>query len=251
MFTVVTNASPVSPTLHQMMMGSAAAISITPPLTMLTRMKVTAVALCIRSPKTTPTSAARTVEWVVWPTRARKLSLESWRRFCPISWMPRKKRPRPRTRALGVDGVMGATPLPSTGRRAQAARFRLGRETGEHDRRRVARQLLERVRPQHRRGQLLVHHQHGQAVDRRPEDESLLRRIAGADPLRAMALADGGRQQIPRRARGPQQRGVIPPAHRRPAHEPVARRLLGREAHDRLRHEIGRASCREREWICG
>src|SRR5262249_52452212 len=75
-----------------------------------------------------------------------------------------------------------------------------GRETREHDRRRVACERLDGVGAQHGRRQLLVHHQDGEAVNRRPEHEPLLRRIAGAYPARALTVADARHEDVPRRA---------------------------------------------------
>jgi hypothetical protein len=103
---VVTNASAVSPTLHQTMTGSAADVSTSPVVTRPTRMNVTAVALCMSAPKSTPTRLASGREWIVRCTSAPKLGPASWRSAIPISWMPRKKRPRPRTSVFGVGAGM-------------------------------------------------------------------------------------------------------------------------------------------------
>src|SRR5262249_24801205 len=117
MLNVVRNASAVRPTLHHTMIGSAARVVMSPLLARPTRMKVTAVALCMRPPKTSPTRFACNGECVVRWTSVRKLAPASWRSDIPISWMPRKKKPRPRTSVLSG----AATDLETVRRRAQAA----------------------------------------------------------------------------------------------------------------------------------
>src|SRR5262245_52216930 len=117
MLSVVRNASAVRPTLHQTMIGSAARVVMSPLLARPTRMKVTAVALCMRPPKTSPTRLASRGECVVRCTSVRKLAPASCRSDIPISWMPRKKSPRPRTRVLNG----AATDVDTLGGRAQAA----------------------------------------------------------------------------------------------------------------------------------
>src|SRR5262249_21510200 len=114
MLSVVRNASAVRPTLHHTMIGSAARVVMSPLLARPTRMKVTAVALCMSPPKASPTRLACNGECVVRCTSVRKLAPVSWRSDIPISWMPRKKRPRPRTRVLNG----AATDVDTVGRRA-------------------------------------------------------------------------------------------------------------------------------------
>jgi len=49
--------------------------------------------------------------------------------------------------------------------------------------------MLDGVCTHDRRRQLLVHHEHGETVDQRPEHEAQLLGITGADPARALAFA--------------------------------------------------------------
>src|SRR5262249_51823700 len=84
------------PTLVQVMTRKAAGGTTRPLLTMLTRMNVTAVALCINAPNTRPRTPASTGEPVDRAIRERKLGPVMRRRFSPTWCIPRKNRPSPR-----------------------------------------------------------------------------------------------------------------------------------------------------------
>ena len=105
------NASAVSPTLHHTTITLADADLINPLPTMLTRINVTAVALCMRAPATSPQTpethgvpvAPRTSWRSPPPLRARI--------FCPVSCRPKKNRPSPRMTPLKIN--MGQRTMPS------------------------------------------------------------------------------------------------------------------------------------------
>ena len=104
MFTAARNARAVSPTLHHTTTIRAEDVWINPLPTMLTRMNVTAVALCISAPATSPSNAASTGVCVADLTRFLNPPLLNWRRFCPTNCNPRKNNPSPRMRLF--KGVM-------------------------------------------------------------------------------------------------------------------------------------------------